>query len=190
MKTVKVPVFFHELFGKRIALLDLWLTILFCIGMTVLLLTLTYSDWQDLAIWRVVILIVFIVDITGGVIANFSFSTNFHYKTNARGRLVFIAIHVQPIIFAWLFGGYYGASLIVWGYTIISALIVNALIQYPGQRMIGVFLAVSGVSLLLLFADIPQMLMAIFSLYMFKVIFGFAVDHDLNREGVVRHLRS
>jgi hypothetical protein len=183
MKTVKVPAFFQELFGKRIALLELWFTLLYCIGMTVLLLTLTYSEWQNLAIWQVVILIVFIVDITGGVIANFSFSTNLHYKTNAKGRLVFIAIHVQPFIFAWLFGGYYGVSLIVWGYTIVSALIVNALIQYPGQRTIGVFLAISGVSLLLLFSDIPRLLLAVFSLYMFKVIFGFAVDHDARREG-------
>ncbi|GAB2550729.1 hypothetical protein [Gracilibacillus alcaliphilus] len=178
MKTVKVPAYFHELFGKRIALLDLWFTLLFCIGMTALLLTLTYFEWQQLAVWQMVILIVLIVDITGGVIANFSFSTNLYYKTNAKRRLVFIAIHVQPIIFAWLFDDYYGISLIVWGYTIVSALIVNALIQYPGQRMIGVFLAVSGVSLLLLFTDIPQILLAIFSFYIFKVIFSFAVDHD------------
>lgn len=188
MKTIKVPAFFHELFGKRIALLDLWLTLLFCIGMTVLLLILTFSEWKDLTVWQVVILIVFIVDITGGVMANFSFSTNLHYQTNARSRLVFIAIHVQPFIFAWLFGGYYGVSLIVWGYTVVSALIVNALIQYPGQRTIGVFLAVSGVSLLLLFADLPRLLLAIFSLYLFKVIFAFAVDHDAVREDTGRRL--
>lgn len=150
MKTVKVPAFFQELFGKCMTLVELWLTILFCTGMTIVLLTLTRSEWQNFSFWQVGILCVFLLDISGGVLANFSYSTNLHYKVKPGGRLIFITIHMQPIIFAWLFGGFYGVGLLVWGYTVVSALIVNALIQYPAQRLIGVFLAVSGVSLLLL----------------------------------------
>ncbi len=102
MKTVKVPPFFHELFGQRISLLELWLTVLFCTGMTVSILILTYAEWHHLAIWQVSIFTVLIVDIAGGVVANFSFSTNSYYKMNPNRRLFFILIHVQPIIMAWL----------------------------------------------------------------------------------------
>jgi hypothetical protein len=183
MKSVAVPALFHELFGKRITLFELWLTLLFSAGMTVFLLINTYTEWQHLHIWQMVILIVLTVDITGGVVANFSFSTNFHYKTNAIARFVFIALHIQPVIFAWLFGSEYGISVAVWGYTVVSALIVNTLIQHPCQRMIASVLAISGISMLLLLADgFPHLLLAILSLYMFKVIFAFAVDHDAGRE--------
>lgn len=183
MKSVKVPAFFQELFGKRIALLDLWVTLLFCVGMTILLLTITYSELQNLAIWQVIILTVLTVDITGGVIANFSFSTNLYYKSNARARFVFIIIHVQPMVFAWLFEKHYGVSLTVWAYTVVCALIVNALVEHPSQRTIAAFLAVSGVSMLLLFSEaVPTILLAVWSLYMFKVIFCFAVDHYAGQE--------
>ncbi|WP_221567133.1 hypothetical protein [Alkalihalobacillus sp. TS-13] len=183
MVPVKIPTFLHELFGKRISLVELWLTLLFCTGMTVLLLTLTYSEWQDLAIWKIVLFTLLIVDITGGVIANLSFSTNLYYRENARRRLIFISIHVQPIILAWLFGDYYGVSILVWVFTVISALIVNALTTNNAQRTIAIFLAVSGVSMLLLLSKaVPIVLLAVLSLFMFKVIFSFAVDHYAVRE--------
>ncbi|WP_221567117.1 hypothetical protein [Alkalihalobacillus sp. TS-13] len=183
MKTVKVPAFLHELFGQRISLLELWLTVLFCTGMTLSILILTYGEWQHLSFWQVIIFTILIVDITGGVVANLSFSTNSYYKMNSNRRWIFILIHVQPIIIAWLLGGYYMVSFTVWAFTIGSAFTVNTMINHDGQRTIAIFLSVSGVSMLLLLSEaVPKVLLAVLSLYMFKVIYCFAVDHYAKSE--------
>jgi hypothetical protein len=183
MSSLKVPPFFHELFGKRITRLELWLTLLFTVGMTIFLLTSTYHEWQMLAFWKIILLVTLTIDVTGGVIANFSHSTNSYYHNSSKKRLVFIAIHVQPIIFAWLYGNHYSISLFVWVYTVVAAWIVQALIIHPCQRVIGAFLTVSGVSLFLLLATevLPIFLLTIFAFYMVKVIFSFSVDHYAKR---------
>ncbi|GIQ69125.1 hypothetical protein DUZ99_10300 [Xylanibacillus composti] len=182
MKHVRVPKAFHELFGLRIPLLELVLILLFCAGMSAVLLGWTYPEWRVLAGWKIVLLVALTIDITGGVIANFACSTNDYYRSRARTRLLFIAVHIQPILLALLFGEGYWASILVWGYTGGAALLVNALFGFPSQRMIAAILAISGIVLLLFSAGhIPSVLLALWSLFMFKVIFSFAVDHDAAR---------
>lgn len=183
MKNIKVPAIFQELFGKTITLLELWLTLIFSLVMTIIILVVTYSEWQSLAIWQALILIVLTIDITGGAMANFSSSTNLFYKESAKARLIFIIIHIQPVLIAWLFGAHYVMCLAVWAYTIVSAFIVNALIAHPCQRIIGAGLTVFGIGLtLLLTMDQPTIILVILIIYMFKVIYGFSVDHEKNQK--------
>ncbi|MFN2747404.1 hypothetical protein ACINLE_19680 [Bacillus sp. z60-18] len=179
MKMLRVPAPLHELFGKKIAVSELCLTLLFAMGMSSLLLAASYSGWQHFHIWQSLLLAALTIDITGGVIANFSSSTNRYYKENAKARLVFILIHIQPIVLGWLFAPYMRICFSAWGYTVISALFINALTRHPRQRITGAFFAMSGICLLLLFSNLlPNILTILLSLYIFKVIFAFAVDHD------------
>ncbi|MDA1475143.1 hypothetical protein [Bacillus changyiensis] len=190
MKTLKVPAILHEFFGKKIFLLDLCLTLLFGIGMSALILTVTSSQWLHLDVWKSVLLAILALDITGGVLANFTSSTNHYYQQNAKVRLIFISIHFQPIVLGFLFVPYIWICLSVWGYTITSALLVNHLVKHPGQRTIAAFLATSSICILLLFQLLPAILSCLLCLYMFKVIFAFAVDHDINNPNQTQVYKS
>jgi hypothetical protein len=183
MKTVKIPKVFNELFGKEITVLELWLTIFTSIAITIVIFMIATEEVKDLPFWRQILLVILTLDITGGIIANLSFSTNAFYKTNSKARLVFLMIHIQPIIVAFLFANFYIAGIAVTVYTIIAGLIVNALLKNPAQRAMGATLMILGITFLLMFSDqLPFILTALFSFYMFKVIYCFAVDHYYIRE--------
>lgn len=178
MKTVNIPTFFHEVFGKRSTVFELSLILFFGVGMSNFLLAFTYSEWRDLEIWKIAIIALLALDINGGVIANFTLSTNNHYKDHPSARLTFILIHVQPIILALTLWNYFVLCLFVWGYTMVSTLAVNALIQHPAQRTIAaVFVSIGFGGLLIFFDDIPKFLLITLLFFLFKVIFSFAVDH-------------
>ncbi|MCP1310077.1 hypothetical protein [Paenibacillus tyrfis] len=183
MKPVNIPAFFHEVFGKRSTVLELALTLGFGVGMSAALLALTYSEWSGLVLWQLLAILLLALDIHGGVIANFTLSTNNHYQAHPVARLVFIAIHVQPILLAAVLGEHFIPCLFVWGYTIVSAFIVNALLGHPAQRTIAaVFVCTGFAGLLLFFASIPKLLLVMLFFFIFKVVFSFAVDHYARRE--------
>ncbi len=156
-----------------------------CFGAAVsaLLLVTTYNEWSAISLWRQIVLVVLAFDIGGGIVGNFSYSTNRYYRRNARARLTFILYHVQPVAFAFLLGNSYPVAIGVTIYTIVAALITNAVVDHPAQRIIGASFMLAGVIVLLLtIRGVPEILMALFALYMFKVIYGFAVDHYAERE--------
>ncbi|MDR6224411.1 hypothetical protein [Desmospora profundinema] len=184
MKTVNVPPFFHEVWGKRTTKLELGITIIFSVTMTVVLFAFTYSEWRELELWKIVILASLALDITGGVIANLTFGTNHYYKHRPTARYIFLFIHVQPVIFALILWNYFAACIAVWGYTILSALFVNRFINHPAQRVIAAVFLTSGIGgLFLLFYPIPKFLFILLLFYVVKVIYSFAVDHYAEREG-------
>lgn len=177
MKMIEVPVFFHEVFGKRITKFELGVTILFSLIMSASLLAFTYSEWKELVVWKMVILTVLALDLTGGVIANFTFSTNDYYKKRPTARYIFICIHIQPLIFSLLFSNHFQSCIYVWGYTMVSVLIVNKLLQHSAQKVIAANFVINGIVGLYLFFSIPKLLFMMLFFYLFKVIYSFGVDH-------------
>lgn len=183
MKLVKIPKFFHEVLGKESTVLELLLTLVFTILSTILLLTKTYSEWQSFELYQMAVILILALDINGGIIANFTFSTNNQYKESARARVIFIALHVQPFILAFVLGDYFLPCALIWGYTVISAFIVNRFAGHPAQRTIGsVFMAFGLLWLILFFYNLPKFLFVILIFYLIKVSFSFAVDHYAKRE--------
>lgn len=182
--TVRVPGLLKELFGERTTRLELWLTIGFGVGVSALVLAATRDEWRTIALWRQLALVVLAFDIGGGVLGTLTHSTNRYYRNDAKARLTFILAHVQPVVLAFLLDSAYLVAVGVTAYTVVTALVTNALIGHPGQRVIGASFMLAGVTVLLLTVDgVPLVLMALFGLYMFKVIYGFAVDHDPERTG-------
>lgn len=183
MKSVNVPKFFHEVFGKKSTVLELFLSISFSIAISIFLLTFTYLEWKDFETWKIILIMLLALDITGGVIANFTLSTNNHYKAHPKARLIFILMHVQPMLLALLLWNYFVPCSYVWAYTVVSALIVNALLKHPAQKTIAAVLAAIGsCTTLIFFTYIPKFLLIILLLYIIKVVFSFAVDHYSQRE--------
>lgn len=183
MKSIQIPKVLHKVFGKESTKIELTLTLGFAILATILLLTKTYSEWESLEIFQIVVIFIMAFDINGGVVANFTFSTSNQYKENAKDRLLFIAIHVQPLIMAFILADYYLPCVLTWGYTTISAFIINKYANHPAQRTIGaVFMAFGILGLILFFYALPKFLLGILIMYLIKVSFGFAVDHYMPRE--------
>lgn len=182
MKTVRIPKYLQELFGQEISLVELGITLLGMFVLSSLLLITTLEVWTQLPLWRQILVILIILDITGGIFANLSYSTNQYYRKDSKARRFFILIHVQPMILTFLLNTAYEISIIVTLYTMLAAFIVNALISHPAQRMVGAAFAVIGISFLLLTAqETPTLLLALFVMHMGKVIYCFAVDHYAKR---------
>ncbi|WP_010268934.1 hypothetical protein [Paenibacillus senegalensis] len=183
MKMIAVPKLLHELFGKKTTGFELWHVLFFAFGMSAVLLGFTFEEWSHLQLWRVVLLALLLVDICGGVIANLTWSTNDYYRNQPTARLIFIVVHIQPILFAALLADYFPICLAVWSYTVLASLIVHSLAGHPAQRAIGASLALLGAAGLVLSSGkaLPALLLLTLLFYMLKVIYSFGVDHYASR---------
>lgn len=183
MKTVKVPKFFHELFGHVTTAIELVLIISFSVVSTLFVFWINREHFSLFSPVQAVVTFILLLDITGGIIANFSYGTNKVYQDSTNSRYLFIALHIQPLIIALTLGKHWLLCFSVWIFTIVSALIVNQLVTHPAQRVIGATFLALGLGLLLQFAStIPSYLLILLVFYMMKVIYSFAVNHYVSRE--------
>lgn len=179
MKILRVPSALHEVFGEETTALELGFVFLPA-GLGVLaLFAWTQPEWNELTWWKTALLFVLIFDILAGFIANLTRGTNAFYRARPRMRLIFIAIHIQPLVLALLAGGYFTVCAGVWLYTTGAALGVNALAgrAYPVQKPAAAAIVVLGLVGLMLAADgLPVLLFAALAFYLLKVVYSFAVD--------------
>jgi len=175
--TIRMPSYLHDVFGESQTIGEILAIVIFGVGFTTLLFFAFPEMTQNLPLWRSVIAYLFIADIFAGCIANFTRSTNNYYAARDKQRLVFIAIHAHILIVAWLLGTGLWNSVIVWGYTIASAFIVNALKGNQFQTFVAGILLALGISIIVLSVDTPKYFLVISLLFMVKVLFAFAIDH-------------
>lgn len=176
---LKIPKFLHELFGEEQIKSELIITITFTIASFVVLIVGTQGEWIGLPWYKTALLFLFLLDILGGVPANLSAGTNQYYQEHPKKRWIFLAIHVQPFIFAWLLQSDLLAAFMVWAYTIASSVIINLLQEKTYQRILAGALFVFGVLIFILsYFDLPTLITTIYLAYMFKLIYGFSVDHQ------------
>lgn len=175
--TIRIPPFLHDVFGESQTIGELLAIVFFGVGLTTWLFFAFPEMTQALPVWRSMIAYLLVVDIFAGCVANFTRSTNNYYATRDKHRLVFIAIHVHILIAAWLLGTSLGDSVIVWGYTIAGALVVNALKGSQFQKFVAGVLLTLGMSIIVLGTKTPKYFLIISLLFMVKVLFSFAVDH-------------
>ncbi|MBF4260143.1 hypothetical protein EAY18_28200, partial [Vibrio anguillarum] len=81
---------------------------------------------------------------------------------------------------AWLLSAPLEYAFLIWAYTIISALVVNALKDNRIQLFISANLMCSGL-LLLMFLPLPTWFLITSTFFLIKVMFSFAVDHYGNQ---------
>lgn len=175
--TVCIPSYLHDVFGESQTVGEILAIVLIGLGGAAGLFLASPAITQGQSFWRSAIAFVLVADIFAGCVANFTRSTNNYYAARGKQRLIFIAIHVHLLIVAWLLGlGFWGA-LVVWGYTIVGALVVNALKASQFQVFVAGALLVLGIALTVLGMDAPTYFLVISLLFMVKVMFAFAVDH-------------
>lgn len=176
-KSIKIHPQLHDVFGEQQSIFELTSVILFGIVATASFFWL-YNDFlSQLELWKLILAMVFILDIAAGCIANFTRSTNNFYAQRPKHRWIFISIHFHIIIVAYALGADISNALYIWAYTIIAAVIVNSFKTSQFQTFIGGLLLSCGVTFGLLLPDIHPIMAVVQSLFMLKVIFSFSVDH-------------
>lgn len=172
---IKIPKFFHEIFGETQSNWELLMIFDFVFFSGLLLAFFTKNQWGALSPLGLFFLVLLFLDISGGVIANLTAGTNAYYQSRPKARLVFIGIHVQPLLLAWVMGGGFKIAVILWLYTVCMAFLANALRNLPFHRGICGYLTAIG---LLIAAFEPNVLLRILYLfYVIKVLYNFSVDH-------------
>jgi hypothetical protein len=175
--TIRMPSYLHDVFGESQTIGELLAVLLFGVGFTTLLFFAYPEMTEGLPLWQSLIAYLLVVDIFAGCIANFTRSTNDYYAARPKHRLAFIAIHVHILIVAWLLEMELWNAILVWGYTIAGAFVVNALKENQFQKFVAGVLLALGISITVLGTEIPKYFLVISLLFMVKVLFAFAVDH-------------
>jgi len=175
--TIRIPPFLHDLLGKSQTLGELLTIAVLSAGVTTALFVRYPEVTQGIPFWRSILAYLLVLDIVAGCIANFTRSTNNHYAARSKQRLVFIAIHIHLVALAWLLEIGFSYAVLIWAYTTIGALVVNALKDNRFQGFTAGSLLVAGIAVAVLTAAVPDYFLLISLLFMLKVLFSFAVDH-------------
>jgi len=173
MKYFKTPEFLYEVLGEKQSILEISCTILFALIGSWIIYSLVDIEFGS---WKTVVAYILIADVLAGCIANFSFGTNEFYSKRPKNRLIFISIHIHILAIAWLLSEPMNTALIVWGFTIASAFLINALKGKSIQGFIAANLMCYGI-LLLIYLSLPVWFLMVSMFFMIKVLFSFSVDH-------------
>lgn len=176
MDAIAIPRFLHDLFGERQSPAGLAATL--AIGLAVPIALIAFdSALFAVAPWRAVLAFLLLVDIAGGSVGNFTAGTNTYYAARPGLRWVFLALHVQILVLAWLLAAPLWPAVAVWAVAVGSASAVNAMAGRDGQRLLGAVLLAGGLVVVSLLPGLAPALRAISSLFVVKLVYGFAVDH-------------
>lgn len=181
MKYIEIPKYLYEVFGEKQSLIEITCTAIFALFGSFLIYFQFYRPIAHENSWLTVLGFILIADVLAGCIANFSRGTNKFYAERSKGRLLFIAIHIHILAIAWLLSAPFEYAFLIWAYTIISALVVNALKDSRIQLFISANLMCSGL-LLLMFLPLPTWFLITSTFFLIKVMFSFAVDHYGNQD--------
>lgn len=174
IRMIKIPKFFHEILGEYQNKSDLRLIILFVLFSGIGIAFIFQEDWRTLSYFRQLILLLLFLDISGGVLSNLTLGTSNFYENRPKARIVFIAIHIQPLLIAWTLGSAIYLAITLWIYTLISALISNHLKCRSYHRVLCGFFTAIGICIA---ASEPEMLPRILYLYyVVKVLYNFSVN--------------
>jgi hypothetical protein len=178
-KMIKMPKFFHDILGEESHVISLFLIA----GVTAVImgwLALTESDvFIQNGRLKGGIGFLFLMDIIAGTVANFTKGTNDYYAARPANRWVFIAVHIQPILIAWLLGFQLQGAVLIWGFTILSVSLVNVLKGTLHQRVVSGALMSLGIFLsLVLYKDSSMVMLLMSIFFVIKVIYSFGVDHE------------
>ncbi|MBU3659001.1 MAG: hypothetical protein FGM14_03970 [Flavobacteriales bacterium] len=175
----KVHKFLVELFGRETTTFDLLAIAISSLSFAGLTLLLKWNT--DISNFKLITLTILALDISGGVVANFTTGTTNYYAESLSKRYFFVLFHLlQPSILIWIFPnelqGILGVSL----FALASSIIVLRIKKQYNQRIIAVLLLLLSIilSILLNYSDpLAQTIMQLFSI---KLIFAFSVNWTSN----------
>ena len=185
MKTLKVPKMLHDVLGEETTLLNILLIALLTVFIMAALLLRSSETFAEAGLIKGGIAFLLIADIIAGAIANFTKGTNDFYAQRPLNRWIFIAIHVQPLLLAWLLKSSLMEAFVIWITVIVSASITNLLSGRSFQRVVGAFFMGIGVFLVLALTQNDDIVLLTANLFfVIKVVFSFSVNHESTQVGL------
>jgi len=181
----KVHRLFHELFGRETTTFDLVAIVIGSLSFAGLTLILKWN--ADISNFKLIILTILALDISGGVVANFTSGTTNYYAESLRKRYVFVLFHLlQPSILIWIFPNELRPILVISIFTLTSSIIVLNIKMHYIQRIAAITLLLLSfiLSTLLNYSDpLLQIVMLFFSI---KLILAFSVNWNSSDKNETR----
>jgi len=175
-REIAIPRAFRELHGERSTVFDLLLVYGTAMAFGVLALVFARSRVADLPWWKSALLFLVAADTSGGVVANFSASTDRYYSERPGLRWAFIFVHViGPAVLYILFDGRLAYWAFLYLYTVAAASIVNVIQERNHQEIAAAALLVLGIVILLPIGLEAPFLAWFGPVFMIKLILAFAV---------------
>lgn len=175
---IKINKFFHEILGETQKPIELIFILLFAILSTTFSFIFYSNFLNELPLLNQGILLLLTLDITGGVIANLTYGTDQYYSKNRKARIVFIAIHIQPLLIFLLAGQTLWIGIILWIYTFLGAMTLERFKNHPSQKVFAGFILFVGLVILFGFQSLLTPFVSfLMLLFLFKVLFSFSVNH-------------
>jgi len=171
---IKIPKLFRELHGDIAKLSSIIIT--YSSGILVSIITIIVTLYLHLPLWKYILLFILFIDITGGVVANLSTSTNQYYKDRNILRIIFLLMHIiQPGLMLLIFPENYQYLIFIYLFTLVSSLILFKIKSSELQQNIAALFLVVGITASFLFKLNIFSLYLFGTLYMIKLILGFSV---------------
>jgi hypothetical protein len=175
-KEINIPKALQELHGRRTSLFSLILV--YVCSLTITLIVSCYALPKGFPVWKTILFVLATLDIAGGVIANYTNSTNQYYQEKSNLRIPFICLHViHPILFMILFPTDSTLFIFMGVYAIVSCFILNVIRNRENQRLIAVFLVTIGITIVFAIPCNINFLRLLPILFFLKLILGFSVKH-------------
>ncbi len=175
-REITIPRAIQVLHGERSTVFELLLVYATAAAFGVLALVFAWSRVADLSWWKSVLLFLVAAGASGGVVANFSASTDRYYAERPGLRWAFIFIHViGPAVLFLLFDGRLAYWAFLYVYTVAASSIVNVIEERNRQEVAAAALLVLGIVILLPIGLAAPFLGWFGPVYMIKMICAFAV---------------
>jgi len=165
----------HEFHGEKSNWTDILSIHLIALAVTIISLMLV-SD-MGLALWQTCLLAILAYDLAGGVVANFSYSTNLYYDYSMKRRIVFLSLHfLQPVALLLVFPAYYAEILIFSAIIVFGAFAINAIKQPQKQLVYGVVICLFGIVMLQSgYIELFPALRLLFVIFFLKLPLSFSI---------------
>ena len=174
-KKIQVHKFLFELFGRETTTIDLFAIVIASLSFAGLTLILKLNT--NISNFKLIILTILALDITGGVVANFTAGTNNYYAESLRKQYFFVLFHLlQPSILIWIFPNELQPILVISIFTLISSIIVLNINKHNTQRITAITLLLLSFILSILLNYSDPLLQIVMQLFSIKLILAFSVS--------------
>ena len=177
MREVKIPRFLHELFGEKQTLNGLIVIGVFSVLATLLTVLIGLDALKQLEVYRVILLVTLMIDIYGGIIANFTRGTKEYYDNRPTLKKIFVIIHPHAILIFLLAGVSYLYGIYMYAFLVASNVLVRLIKNRNYQELLAIGINIlAAVILFEIFKNVPiYVILLTFGLTV-KLIYAFSVD--------------
>ena len=177
MKEIKIPRFLHFLFGEKQSLKHLITGLVFSVLLTLFTMIIGYDDLKALNIFNVIVLIIFMIDIYGGIAFNLTKETKSYYKIHPTLKKLYVIFHPHALLIFILAGLPFLYGLYFYAFLVASFVLIKLFKNSRLQELSSIiFIILGAVILFEVFMNLPIYLIVMAFGLSVKLLYAFLVD--------------